>query len=327
MVSTRRTLLSGIAGMVAAQAQKSKQESWNPRLGIYCKYSPGNIDFARQEGFSSVQLTAQKPLDRDMTDEQLAGVKDVIRRSGLFVSVLGAPGNHIEPDLAARARINNRFVKMIELAGRMGVRNLGTASGTMPGQPLAKQVDQVVRVYTEKYFPACEKHNVRILWEPWAGGPNIATGPVGYAALFKALDNSPHVGLQFDPSHFVWQMMDPIECAREFIDKIHDVHLKDTEILWPVLRRVGIHPLDNTRWWRFRLPGSGSIEWKAFFTVLMEAGYTGAMNIENEDQLYYPNYDGAEMTDQFKRGFRVAHAYLKQFVPERRDGHDLVAHD
>ena len=77
----------------------------------------------------------------------------------------------------------------------------------------------------------------------------------------------------------------------------------------------------------FRLPGSGSIDWKAFFTVLMEAGYTGAMNIENEDQLYYPNYEGADMTDQFKRGFRVAHAYLKQFVPERRDGHDAVAHD
>ena len=190
MVSTRRTLLSGLTGALAAQAQESKPGSWNPRLGIYCKYSPGNIDFARQEGFSSVQLTVQKPLDPDMTDEQLAGVKDVIQRSGLFVSVLGAPGNHIEPDLAARARINNRFVKMIELAGRMGVRNLGTASGTMPGQPLAKQVDEVVRVYTEKYFPACEKHNVRILWEPWAGGPNIATGPVGYTALFKALISS-----------------------------------------------------------------------------------------------------------------------------------------
>src|SRR5947207_15373893 len=101
MVSTRRTLLGGLAGVVAAQAQKSKQESWNPRLGIYCKYSPGNIAFARQEGFSSVQLTAQKPLDADMTDERLAGDKDVIWRSGLFVSVLPAAGNDTEQDLAA----------------------------------------------------------------------------------------------------------------------------------------------------------------------------------------------------------------------------------
>ena len=41
-----------------------------------------------------------------------------------------------------------------------------------------------MRVYTEKYFPLCQKLNVKILWEPWAGGPNIATGPVGYEALF-----------------------------------------------------------------------------------------------------------------------------------------------
>ena len=51
------------------------------------------------------------------------------------------------------------------------------------------------------------------------------------------------MGLQYDPSHLAWQMMDPIQCARDFVDKIYDVHLKDTEIMWPVLRKVGINPL------------------------------------------------------------------------------------
>ena len=78
-----------------------------------------------------------------------------------------------------------------------------------------------------------------MLWEPYAGGPNIATGPVGWEALFKAFGDSPHVGLQFDPSHLVWQFMDPVQAARDFVDKIYDVHLKDTEILWHVLRRTG----------------------------------------------------------------------------------------
>ena len=114
------------------------------------------------------------------------------------------------------------------------MRYIGTQSGTMPGRPLQEQVDEIVRVYTEKYFPVCQKHNVRILWEPWAGGPNIATGPVAYEALFKAFGDSPYVGLQFDPSHLQWQMMDPVQCARDFADKIYDVHLKDVEILWPV---------------------------------------------------------------------------------------------
>ena len=82
--------------------------------------------------------------------------------------------------------------------------------------------------------------------------------------------------------------MDPVQCARDFVDKIWDVHLKDCEILWHVLRKTGINPLDNARWWRFRLPGSGIVDWKGFFTVLQEAGYQGAMNIEHEDEFYYP---------------------------------------
>jgi sugar phosphate isomerase/epimerase len=176
-------------------------------------------------------------------------------------------------------------------------------------------VAEIVRVYTEKYFPLCEKHRVRILWEPWPGGPNIATGPVGYEALFKAFGNSPYVGLQYDPSHLLWQMMDPVQTARDFIDKIYDVHLKDTEIRWHILRKSGIHPLANAQWWRYRLPGLGSIDWPAFFTVLMDAGYQGAMNIEHEDDLYGWPYPADDFSDEYKTGFRVAHQFLRQFVP------------
>jgi len=57
------------------------------------------------------------------------------------------------------------------------------------------------------------------------------------------------------------------------------------------------------------------MDWKGFFTVLADAGYTGAMNIENEDPSYLPNYEQDNFTEQFKRGFRVAHEYLKTLVP------------
>ena len=171
-------------------------------------------------------------------------------------------------------------------------------------------------MYTEKYFPVCEKYKVRILWEPWAGGPNIATGPVGWEALFKAVRRfSVRRAAISTPSHLQWQMMDPVQAAKDFVDKIYDVHLKDTEILWPVLHRAGIQPLDKTRWWRFRLPGYGSVDWKGFFTVLMEAGYQGAMNIEHEDQFYYPLYEGKEFTEKGKAGFRVCHQFLRELVP------------
>ena len=106
-----------------------------------------------------------------------------------------------------------------------------------------------------------------------------------------------------------------MQAARDFADKIYDVHLKDTEILWHIVQRAGIEPVDHRRWWRFRVPGYGSVDWKGFFSVLAEVGYTGAMNIENEDQFYYPNYDKATFTEQFKRGFHVAHEFLKTLVP------------
>jgi sugar phosphate isomerase/epimerase len=250
-----------------------------------------------------------------LDDSAIARIKDKIQQAGIYVSSLAVDGNHIDPDPARRSQINEYAVQCIELCGKLGIPAIGGQSGTMRGQPLEKQVDEIVRVYTDKYFPLCEKNKVRILWEPYAGGPNIATGPVGWEALFKAFGSSPHVGLQFDPSHLVWQFMDPVAAARDFADKIYDVHLKDTEILWPVLRRGGIQPVNNAKWWRFRVPGQGSVDWKGFFSVLADVAYTGAMNIENEDEFYYPAYEGDDFTEQYKRGFRLAHEFLKTMVP------------
>ena len=312
---TRRAVLGALSAAGAA-AQSRKYVNWKPRLGILCRYSEANVEFARQEGFQSLQLMGGDGLDPDRQDDAvLERIRQNIARAGLHASSLGVNGNHIAPDPAARERMNTQTMRSIEMAGQLGIRYIGGQSGTMPGRPLQEQVDEIVRVYTEKYFPLCQKHNVRILWEPWQGGPNIATSAVAYEALFKAFGNSPHIGLQFDPSHFVWQMMDPVQTARDFIDKIFDVHLKDTEILWHVVRKGGILPVNRAQWWRFRIPGYGSVDWKGFFSVLAEAGYTGSMNIENEDEFYYPAYDGPNFTDQFKRGFRLGHAFLRTLVP------------
>jgi len=260
--------------------------------------------------------TSHSALDAGaLSDAQIAKIKEVIDRSGVHISALQVTQNHIAADPGDRARENAYFLKAIELAGKLGVPHIGTASGKDPKKSLTQQVDEIVRVYNEKYFAACEKHHVRILWEPWPGGPNVATSPVGFETLFKGFGNSPFVGLQYDPSHLVWQMMDPIQTARDFADKIYDVHLKDTEIRWPILRRGGINPVDDADWWRFRLPGLGSIDWPAFFTVLQDVGYTGAMSVEHEDSLYDPPGGEGDFTEGCKTGFRMAYRYLKQYVP------------
>jgi len=317
---TRRTVMGTFAIAAAAQAQRqSTPKEWKPRLGVLGPFTEANVAFAHQEGFTNMILGAdpKSPLDAStITDEKTESVKAVLARYSMHVSAFQVTQNHIAADTAQRARDNAYFVKAIELAGRMGVPFIGTCSGKDAQKPFQTQVDEIVRVYTEQYFPACERNHVRILWEPWPGGPNIATSPVGFEALFKGFGNSPYVGLQYDPSHLVWQMMDPIQAARDFVDKIYDVHLKDTEIRWDVLRRCGINPVNRAQWWRFRIPGMGSINWAEFFTVLQGAGYTGAMSIEHEDALHGEAHQGPDFSDDFKTGFKMAHRYLRQYVPD-----------
>ncbi|MGA7235905.1 MAG: sugar phosphate isomerase/epimerase [Bryobacteraceae bacterium] len=304
--ATRRAILQSAVAIAASRAATTP---WKPKLGIYCRYSPANIAFAGEEGFTGVQLAAGGLISPDSTEEQLAEVKRSLSAHGLTLVALNGGGNHLDP--AAQ----QRFVKMIELAGRLGVSYIGGSSGAIAGRRLDEQVQAIVKAYESQYFPSCEKYKVRILWEPYVNPANIATSPVAFSALLHAFNDSPYVGIQMDPSHLAWQMIDPVEATREFGKYIFNVHLKDTEILWPLVRRGGIQPIDNAKWWRFRLPGSGVIDWKGFFTALADAGYAGGMNIENEDQFYYPNYDGDNFTEAFKEGFRVAHAYVRQFVP------------
>jgi len=320
MAFTRRTFLGGCAAVSAAAQppRPPRVKTWKPKLEVLCRYIESNLEFAKAEGFSGVELTNSPKGILDFgtaSDEVLERVKSTLRRLGLDLSVIQSVQNHVAPEPEARQRANAVFARTIEAAGKLGAKFVSTTSGTMPGKTLEEQVGEIVRVYTEKYFPLCEKHKVRILWEPWAAGPNVATGPVGYEALFKAFGDSPHVGIQYDPSHLAWQMMDPIQAMRDFMDKIHAVHLKDVEIRWGVLRKTGINPLNRAEWWRFRLPGMGVIDWPAFFTVLMEAGYDGPMSIEHEDRFYGFPFPGDEFPEDYKTGLRVALRYLRQFVP------------
>lgn len=322
---TRRTLVSSLAVAAVLNPQPSalaaperqKPREWKPYLGVLGPYTPANVAWAKSEGFNNMILDGgvhrrgQAP-----TDQEIADAKKTLEQHQMHVSAFQVTVNHIDPDPEKRARINQQMLEAIEVAGKLGVPYIGTASGKNPSQPFQQQVDEIVKLYNEKYFPACERNRVRILWEPWPEGPNLATSPVGFEALFKGFGDSPYVGLQYDPSHLVRQFMDPIQTARDFAGKIYDVHLKDTEILWPILRAGGINPVNGAEWWRYRIPGSGSISWREFFNVLESVGYTGAMSIEQEDPLYgADNNPGPDFSDDFKVGFIMAKRYLTQYVP------------
>jgi sugar phosphate isomerase/epimerase len=326
---TRRTLVSSIALAATLKGQdapasrekrhREPHTEWKPLVGVLGPYTPANVTWSKAQGFGNMILgsSAGSTLDAAaLSDAQIAEVKATLEKNQMHVSALQVGGDSINPDLARRKRSNQYFVKAIELAGKLGIPYIGTQSGRDSQKTFPQQVDEIVRVYHEEFFPACEKNKVRILWEPYPEAPNIATSPVAFAALFKAFGDSPYVGLQYDPSHLVRQFMDPIQTARDFVDKIYDVHLKDTEILWPILRAGGINPVDRAKWWRYRIPGMGSINWREFFSVLQDVGYQGAMSVEQEDPLYGgEDNKGPDFSEDFKVGFVMAKRYLVQYVP------------
>jgi sugar phosphate isomerase/epimerase len=321
---TRRTLFRSVAVAATLKSASGNQPpkgrtEWRPKLGVLGPYTHANVEFAKTQGFTNMILGAGPRSTVDagaITDDQIRDVKATLDKYGMQVSALQIDGNHIAADPQERARENAYFVKAIDLAGKLNIPYIGTQSGRNRSKPFSEQVDEIVHVYNDKYFAACERNHVRILWEPYPEAPNLATSPVGFEALFKAFGNSPYVGLQYDPSHLVRQFMDPIQTARDFADKIYDVHLKDTEILWPVLRAGGINPVNNAKWWRYRIPGMGSMNWREFFSVLQDVGYSGAMSIEQEDPLYgADNNPGPDFSADFKMGFIMAKRYLSQYVP------------
>jgi sugar phosphate isomerase/epimerase len=139
--------------------------------------------------------------------------------------------------------------------------------------------------------------------------------PGTWEKLFAQIPSS-RFGLEFDPSHFVRQFIDPIQTAWNFRERIRAVHLKDTELITPVLNQVGIH---GSGWWRYRIPGQGLIDWPKFFTVLLQVGFRGGMAVEHEDEFWDESgtEKAADMPQARKDGFLLAARFVRQFMPGR----------
>src|SRR5438309_410087 len=117
---SRRSVFTGMLAASVAQAQRpAASRTWQPKLGIYCRYSLANLEFARNEGFTCVQLNIGGPLPPDPSSAQLDAVKENIRKSGLAVVALGLSGNHLEANPAARTRFQDRFANALELAASL----------------------------------------------------------------------------------------------------------------------------------------------------------------------------------------------------------------
>jgi len=208
---------------------------------------------------------------------------------GVSISGLGYYPNPLDPDPAVSRRAVDHFKRVVRAAAKLGV---GRAN-TFVGRDWTKTVDENWPRFLRVWKPLiafAEDQGVKVGIEncpmaftrdEWPGGKNLATSPVIWRRMFSDIP-SKCFGLNYDPSHFVLQHMDPISPLREFKSKLFHLHAKDMTIDQARLNEVGAFSYPK-EWHTPRIPGFGDINWAAFVARLFEIGYSGAVCIEVED--------------------------------------------
>ncbi|HWG43212.1 MAG TPA: sugar phosphate isomerase/epimerase family protein [Gemmataceae bacterium] len=253
----------------------------------------------------------------DFTEADAEGVRHLFADAGVSISGLGYYPNPLAPDEAEARLASEHIRQVIRAAALLGIGQMNTFIGRDP----AKSVDDNWPRFLEVWRPLvryAEEQNVRIGIEncpmlftsdEWPGGKNLATSPAIWRRMFADIP-SPNLGLNFDPSHLVWQHMDYLRPLREFRERIFHVHAKDARIDHHHLDDVGILAAP-AQYHTPKLPGMGEVDWGRFISVLGDTGYRGPVCVEVEDRVF-------EESPQSRRAaLRQSLTYLRNFIPTR----------
>ncbi|MBA4018245.1 MAG: AP endonuclease [Pirellula sp.] len=250
-------------------------------------------------------------------DAEAARVRSLTEASGVSISGLGYYPNPLAADEAERDVACRQIEHLIRASALLGVRQANTFIGRDPCLSVDDNWPRFVEVW-KPLVRLAEREDVRIGIEncpmlftrdEWPGGKNLATTPALWRRMFAELD-SPNIGLNYDPSHMVWQQMDYLAPLRDFASKLFHVHAKDARVDKHRLNDVGIlaHPLE---YHSPKLPGLGDVDWGQFISVLGDVGYDGPVCIEVEDRAY------EKTLELRKTALRQSGAYLRQFIGKR----------
>jgi len=285
------------------------------------------MEFASQEGFECIEVMCWPKgkaerryagithIDVNAFDDALKKeVLDTAADAGIEISALGYYPNPLTPDKEEAQVYIDHLKNVITASADLGVGRINT----FIGRDWKKSVDENWPRFLEVWEPLvrfAEDKKVQIGIEncpmaftndEWPGGKNLAGTPAVWRRMFKDIP-SDYFGLNYDPSHLVWQQIDYIKPLMEFIDKIFHVHAKDVRVDKERLDDVGIMatPLE---YHNPKLPGLGEINWGRFFSVLGDLGYTGPVCIEVEDRAY------EESLETRKAALTQSRRFLKNFI-------------
>ena len=261
------------------------------------------ISFVAEKGFKCVEMMCWPKgraerryagvthIDIDNLDDRaIDTIREKLEEYKIFISGLGYYPNPLDPDEEKSSFHLEHIKKMIRAASRLGVPVINTFVGRDP----QKNIDENLDVFSRKWpsvVKVAEEYNIRIgiencpmyfTMDEWPGGKNLATTPEIWDRIFDIIP-SPLFGLNYDPSHLVWQMMDPIRPIYDYASRLHHIHLKDAKVYPDKLNRVGIMATPLA-YHSPRIPGRGDVNWPAFFKALQDIGYNGPACIEVEDK-------------------------------------------
>jgi sugar phosphate isomerase/epimerase len=259
------------------------------------------IDFAAANKFKCVEIMCWPKgkaerryagvthIDVDTLDEaKYEHIINYQEEKNVYISGLGYYPNPLDPD-ENQSKVYFEHIRQVILAAKkLGIPVVNTFIGRDP----AKNVEDNLQVFAVKWPPIiefAENHGVNIGIEncpmfftndEWPGGKNLATTPAIWDRMFDIIPNA-NFGLNYDPSHMIWQHMDEIKPIYQYKDRLHHIHLKDVKVFKDKLDRVGImaNPLE---YHTPKLPGYGDVRWGDFFSALTEVGYRGPTCIEVE---------------------------------------------
>jgi sugar phosphate isomerase/epimerase len=250
----------------------------------------------------------------DVEDFDPGAVRRLLGRHNLEISSLAYYPNNLDADKSAREAANGHLRRVIEAAQRLDVATVGTFVGRDQHRTVKESFEDFRHVWPPLVRFARER-DVRIAIEncpmifsddEWPGGRNLAYSPALWRQLFELIPDE-NFGLNFDPSHLVWQFIDYTRAVREFASRIFHVHAKDMEVDRDGLFENGVLSL-GVGWQVPRLPGLGEVRWDRFVSALYAIGYDWVVSIEHEDR----RFEGE--LELVQRGFLLARDNLRPLI-------------
>lgn len=287
------------------------------------------MDFASEHHFECVEVAcwpqgkaerryagvSHIDAERVLEDEEYAKhIVDYSKEKGVQISSLAYYPNTMDGNLEKREAAVTHLKNLIKASRKLGVGMVTTFIGRDQTKTVEENLELVKEIWPS-IMKLAEENDVKVAIEncpmlfgpdQWPGGQNLMTTPKIWRQVFEIL-NSDNLGINYDPSHFVWQMIDYIKPIYEFKDKIFHVHYKDIKVYPDRLNDCGImaYPLD---FMSPKLPGLGDVDWGKYVSALTDIGYDGCTCIEIEDKAF----EGTK--EKVEASLVLSQRYLRNFV-------------